>query len=219
MGQPQRFTRNYNDLSTDRGFQFEFYCDRCGTGFRTRFRGYAAGTVSEVLNAAGGLFGGILGSAANVGDRMKSAAWERAWDNAFEEAMQELMPAFRQCPRCSSWVCAESCWSNDRGLCKNCAPDLGVEMSAAQASRSVEEVWAHARMADEDRKLAEGNWGDRIRASCPKCNTPLERNAKFCPNCGEKLKGGGFCAECGAKLADGAKFCAECGKAVAPPEE
>jgi membrane protease subunit (stomatin/prohibitin family) len=220
MSEPQRFTRNYNDQSTDRGFQFEFYCDRCGTGFRTRFRGYAAGTVSEVLNTAGGLFGGILGSAANVGERVKSAAWERAWDKAFEEAMQELTPSFRQCPRCSSWVCRESCWSDDRGLCKNCAPDLGVEMAAAQASHSVQEVWAHARMADEDRKLAAENWKDRIKATCPKCNKPLERNAKFCPNCGEKLQGaGGFCAECGAKLAAGAKFCAECGKPVAPPEE
>jgi len=24
------FIRNYNDLSTDNGFQFEFFCDRCG---------------------------------------------------------------------------------------------------------------------------------------------------------------------------------------------
>ena len=25
-----KFTRNYNDKSTDTGFQFEFYSDRCG---------------------------------------------------------------------------------------------------------------------------------------------------------------------------------------------
>jgi len=24
------FTKNYSDLSTNQGFQFEFYCDRCG---------------------------------------------------------------------------------------------------------------------------------------------------------------------------------------------
>jgi hypothetical protein len=29
-----QFTRNYNDLSTETGFQFEFTCDRCGTGYR-----------------------------------------------------------------------------------------------------------------------------------------------------------------------------------------
>ena len=38
-------------------------------------------------------------------------------------------------------------------------------MSAAQASRSVEEVWAHAAMAEEDKKLAQGNWRETIRAS------------------------------------------------------
>lgn len=33
-----QFTRNYNDLSTDQGFQFEFYCDRAGTVTRPNFR-------------------------------------------------------------------------------------------------------------------------------------------------------------------------------------
>ena len=34
-----RFTRNHTDHSTDKGFQFEFFCDRCGNGFEagTRF--------------------------------------------------------------------------------------------------------------------------------------------------------------------------------------
>ena len=31
------FTRNYNDLSTDAGFQFEFFCDCCGNGFKSTF--------------------------------------------------------------------------------------------------------------------------------------------------------------------------------------
>ena len=37
-----KFTRNHNDLSADRGFQFEFYCDRCGGGYQSTFRGSAA---------------------------------------------------------------------------------------------------------------------------------------------------------------------------------
>jgi uncharacterized OB-fold protein len=87
-------------------------------------------------------------------------------------------------------------------------------MSAAQASRSVEEVWAHAKMAEEDKKLAEGNWRETIRASCPECEAPLATNAKFCPNCGAKLKAAAHCSECGAKLGPNAKFCAECGAKV-----
>ena len=27
-----QFTENYQDLSTDTGFQFDFKCDRCGNG-------------------------------------------------------------------------------------------------------------------------------------------------------------------------------------------
>ena len=94
------------------------------------------------------------------------------------------------------------------GLCQ-CAPDLGVEMSAAQASRSVEEVWAHARMSQEDKKLSQENWAETIRAACPECEAPLAENAKFCPECGAKLKKAGKCKECGAKLPDRAKFCSE----------
>ena len=97
---------------------------------------------------------------------------------------------------------------------KDCAPDLGVEMSVAQSSRSVEEVWAHAAMAEEDEKLGKEYWRETIRASCPQCNAPLATNAKFCPECGVKLKGTTHCAECGAKLQPGAKFCAECGTKV-----
>ena len=145
------FVRNYNDLSTDHGFQFEFCCDRCGSGFRTPFKTSATGLASEALNAASGLLGGIFGRAADVGERVHSVAWERAHDSAFADAVEEVKPDFIQCPRCSSWVCRKSCWNEKKGLCKECAPDIGVEMAAAQASRTVEEVWAHAQVAEEDK--------------------------------------------------------------------
>jgi len=210
MSNDIQFVRNYQDHSTDQGFQFEFVCDRCGNGFRTRFQPSATGTISTVLDGASSLLGGIFGTAANVGDRLHSATWQKARDDALDRAIQEIRPQFVQCPRCSSWVCRTSCWNEKRGLCKNCAPDLGVEMSAAQASRSVEEIWAHAAMAEEDKKLAEGNWRTTIKASCPKCGAPLGTNAKFCPECGEKLTDT-KCSNCGAVLQPGAKFCAECG--------
>src|SRR5690349_10903689 len=44
-----QFTRNYRDLSTDKGYQFEFYCDRCGSGHRTTFKATAGGVVSDLL--------------------------------------------------------------------------------------------------------------------------------------------------------------------------
>lgn len=215
MSERIEFTRNYSDLSTDKGFQFEFFCDRCGTGYRTRFQPSALGSVTSALDAAGNLFGGIFGQAASLGEQARSATWEKAHDAAFVKAMEELRPDFVQCPRCTSWVCRKSCWNDKKGLCKECAPDLGVEMAAAQASRTVEEIWAHSQMAEEDREmLREESWREGARATCPKCNAPLPAKVKFCPECGAKIQDQAFCAECGSKLLPGAKFCPECGKKV-----
>ena len=69
------FTKNYSDLSTDKGFQFEFNCDRCGTGYRTRFQASTLGMVSSALDTASGLLGGIFGQAANVSEQARSATW------------------------------------------------------------------------------------------------------------------------------------------------
>lgn len=216
MNERIEFTRNYSDQSTETGFQFEFNCDRCGAGYRSRFQSFAMGTVSGALDAANSLFGGFFSQAADLGERARSAAWEKAHDEAFTKSMLELKPDFVQCPRCSTWVCRKNCWNQVRGLCKNCAPDLGVEMSAAQASRTVEEIWAHSKMAEEDRQmLTEKSWREGVRATCPQCEAPLAANAKFCPECGAKIKGERHCTECGAKLAEGAKFCAECGTKAA----
>lgn len=211
MSEKLRFTRNYNDLSTKSGFQFEFNCDRCGTGYRTGFKSSPTGTISNVLDGASSLLGGVFYRTADFGQRIHSVAWEKAHDQAFAAAVQEMQPSFIQCPRCSSWVCREKCWNNNKGLCKHCAPDLGVEMSAAQASKSVEEIWAHAAMAEEDKKLSTENWREVIRASCPACEAPLPKNTKFCPECGEKLQMTKHCGECGVKLTGEVKFCPECG--------
>jgi len=212
MSNKIEFTSNYSDHSTDRGFQFEFNCDRCATGYRTHFQPFAAGTVSSALDTASSLFGGIFSSAANVGEQVRSAAWQKARDDAFVKAVEELKPDFIQCPRCSSWVCRKSCWNTQRGLCKKCAPDMGVEMAAAQASRTVEEIWAHSKVAEEDREmLKEESWRAGVRATCPQCNAPLAENAKFCPECGAAIRGEKFCTKCGAKIKPDAKFCPDCG--------
>lgn len=205
------FTSNYDDLSTDTGFQFEFNCSRCGSGYRSKFAPWHTGSIANALDTASSLFGGVFNQAATFTDRARSAGWQRAKDAAFLEAAKEIAPNFKQCPRCQSWVCVKKCWNDKRGLCKQCAPDLGVEMSAAQASHSVQEIWAHAQMSEEDKKLAEGNWGETIVATCPECSHTLEVNAKFCPNCGAKLKSPSHCSQCGAKLQPGAKFCTDCG--------
>ncbi|MCX6646019.1 MAG: zinc ribbon domain-containing protein [bacterium] len=206
-----QFVRNYTDLSTDNGFQYEFFCDRCGSGFRTRFREWKLGTASDVVEGIGGMIGGIFGRASSLGNKVKTAAWEKAHDGAFNSSVQEIKPEFSQCPRCSKWVCRAGCWSEKKGLCKECAPDLGVEMAAAQASKSVEEVWAHAKMSEEDKRLTEEDWREGVRATCPKCSAPLASHTKFCPSCGAKIVDKIFCGACGKPMDASTKFCPECG--------
>jgi hypothetical protein len=210
MSEVIEFVSNYSDRSTDQGFQFEFSCNRCGAGYRTKFQSWATGTVANVLDGASSLFGGIFGQAANIGERVKSAGWQKARDDAFSAAIKEIRPSFVQCPKCQSWVCRAKCWNNKRGMCKGCAPDLAVEMSAAQSSKAVEEIWAGAQTADED-KVDPNAWKETVKASCPQCGVPLATNAKFCPECGAKLNTAQHCTECGAKMTPGAKFCPECG--------
>lgn len=68
----QAFTRNYEDNSTEAGFQFTFYCDLCHDGYRSSFiesetykKGSFFKNVSSGARVVGGLFGGRLGNAWN----------------------------------------------------------------------------------------------------------------------------------------------------------
>ena len=216
MSERIQFTRNYNDLSTNQGFQFEFHCDRCGTGYRTKFQTNALGMASSAMDAANSLLGGIFGRAADLTERARSAAWEKAHDTAFEGAMEELRPDFIQCPRCMSWICRKACWNSAKGLCKNCAPDLAVEMAAAQASKTREKIWESAQVSEAEGKEVsnENTWKGGVKAGCPSCGAALPNNAKFCQECGTKINIKTFCPQCGSELKPNAKFCAECGSKV-----
>jgi hypothetical protein len=216
MSDRLEFTTNYNDLSTSQGFQFEFVCNRCGTGFRTRFQNNALGVASSAMDAANSLIGGFFGRAADMAERARSAAWQKAHDAAFVSAMEELKPDFIQCPRCSTWVCRKHCWNTDHGLCKSCAPDIAVEMAAAQAAKAQEKIIESATVSDGDAAAIGDSktWKEGVHAGCPTCGAPLPPKVKFCPECGTKIVAKSYCSECGAELKPGAKFCAECGTKV-----
>lgn len=201
-----QFTRNYQDDSTDRGFQFEFFCDRCGNGYRTRFQPSATGAVSSALDAAGGLLGGVLGRAADVGHTVHSAAWEKAHDAAYERAVQEATPHFHKCKRCGQWV-DDDCWNGQRALCKDCAPDLQEELSVIQSEATLEDAREKASSVDY---ISADRFKQTIVAVCPHCGAAVT-GGKFCPECGKPLTTKRHCTECGAELEAGMKFCPECG--------
>jgi hypothetical protein len=201
-----QFTRNHRDLSTDAGFQFEFFCDRCGNGYQTEFQGYSLGTVSNVLDVANNLFGGVLGNAANAARNVRSAAWEKAHDNAFAEAVEEAKPHFHKCKRCGKWV-DDDCWDPQRTMCKDCAPDLQEEMSSMQVQAAIRDAQEKADTVDY---VSADTFKQTIMTSCPHCGAKVN-GGKFCPECGKPLAAEKFCKNCGAKMEASAKFCAECG--------
>src|SRR6516165_4290736 len=138
MPQLIQFVQNYQDLSTDKGFQFKFHCDKCGNGYMTRFQTSTLGMAESALHIAGNLFGGIFNTVGNSAYEVQRAVGGKAHDSALEEAVQEGKKYFQQCTRCGKWVCPEVCWNAQAGMCEGCAPNLQEEMAAAHAQAKVD---------------------------------------------------------------------------------
>jgi len=205
-----QFTRNHTDHSTDKGFQLEYFCDRCGNGFMTEFRPSVTGMAGSALRAAGSLFGGILGSASNSAYEIERAVQGPAHDKAFRESVEEAKPNFRQCPKCTHWVCQASCWNTKRMLCYDCAPDIETEMASAQVQETVEQM----KTKIHEQNMTKGlDTESEAAALCPACGARTQ-GAKFCPECGKPLRPKNECGKCGTKFEAGTKFCPECGNKV-----
>jgi hypothetical protein len=204
-----QFTRNYTDRSNNHGFQFEFYCDKCGNGHMSPFIASKLGVATSLLRAAGSLFGGTLGRAAYAGEHVKDALRGGARDDAYAEAVEEAKKHFKHCTRCGKWVCPQACWNESRGLCEECAPDLAEAAASIQAHVAVEQAWDKARKVDQVESL---DMKAKRTVACPHCNARVA-GGKFCTECGKPLAAKAHCAECGAEMGAPSKFCPECGAA------
>jgi DNA-directed RNA polymerase subunit M/transcription elongation factor TFIIS len=205
-----QFTENYDDLSTDLGFQFKFYCDHCRNGYMSTFQPSVVGTAGSLLRAAGGLFGGALSRAGYGAYEVQRAVGGKGHDDALSNAIAEVKGKFHQCKRCGKWVCPDVCWNEKRGMCVACAPDVQAELAAAQVEAQVEQIHDGVRKVDwtKDMDLA----GETV-GTCPKCGARAQ--GKFCPECGAPLAPKAKCPQCGASVDEGVKFCPECGGKMA----
>ena len=207
-----QFVANYDDLSTDRGYQFRFHCDKCGNGHMSAYEVAVAGTAAGFLQAAGSLFGGVFGSAGSSAYEIQRAIGGKGHDEALRKAVAAGKQFFHQCSRCGRWVCPDVCWNPRAGQCEECAPDEQEELAAHKAQATREQIAEKARQQDYTGDL---DFGKNTMVVCGGCGARIAASVKFCGECGApnaaaqaKPK---FCTGCGAKVEAGAKFCAECG--------
>jgi len=202
------FTDNYQDLSSSRGYQFKFFCQKCGNGYMSGFKTNTLGAAAAAAGAVSSLLGGIFGRAAHSAEQLQQMVAGPQHDAALNAAVEEIRPLFKQCSRCGNWVCEPVCWNKKAGLCESCAPDLDEEISAAQAQAARDQVVEKVKSVDflGDRDLAQSSV-----LSCQKCGA-RNSGGKFCTECGTPLAVKKKCGSCGAEADGSPKFCPECGK-------
>ncbi|MDI7274610.1 MAG: zinc ribbon domain-containing protein [Anaerolineae bacterium] len=214
----QSFTDNYEDNSTEAGFQFTFYCDLCREGFKSTF-------IESKTYKRSGLFRG-LGRAISVGTSLlgssgitdalsqgsdilserfegMSPEWHREHEAAFAQAQSEAKRMFHRCPKCKQWVC-DNDWNEQEGLCVDDAPRVNVEVAAARGQKMAADIQEKAAST----RVFTGEIESK-QTICPKCGKPAGEG-KFCSNCGTRL-GLIECQVCGTGSPAGTRFCPECG--------
>jgi hypothetical protein len=205
------FTGNYDDLSTDKGYQFKFYCEKCNNGYMSSFQSSKFGLAASAMEVASGLFGGVFGKVADSAYQVQRAVGGPAHDAALRAAVAEVKPLFKQCTRCGRWVCEPICFNKKAQLCEWCAPDMDEELAAAQAEAAKEQVFEKARDVNwtkgRDLSVAGG-------ALCKSCGAKLT-GGKFCPECGTPVSQKKHCVSCGVEAEGSPKFCPECGQRFA----
>ncbi|MCL5986790.1 MAG: zinc ribbon domain-containing protein [Actinobacteria bacterium] len=214
----QPFTDNYEDNSTEAGFQFTFNCAICGEGYKTQFiesKTYKKGRflkgIGSFLSTAADLAGqsnigyGIERGTDTFGERFEGMTpeWHREHEAAFTMAQNEAKGHFHRCPKCTRWVC-ENDWNEQEGLCVEDAPREATEVAAAKARKMVEDIAERAAGT----QVFTGEIKSR-QTLCPQCGKPAGEG-KFCNNCGAPL-GMNQCSRCGATNPAESRFCGECG--------
>jgi hypothetical protein len=202
------YTNNYSDLSSSRGYQFKFFCEKCGNGYMSTFQSNALGTAATAAQAVSSLLGGIFSRAAQAGESLQQMVAGPQHDAALRKAVEEIRPIFKQCSRCGQSVCEPVCWNKKAGLCETCAPDLDEEISAAQAQAAKAQVVQKAQTVDY---VGQRNLAQVAAVNCPKCGARTQ-GGKFCPECGTAMSTKRKCGSCGAEAEGAPRFCPECGK-------
>lgn len=204
------FTNNFHDLSNAEGYQFEFYCERCGNGYRSAFHRDKVEMGRGLLRAVGSLFGGAVEEVSRSAEqwRYDRATNSPAKDRALTAAVEEISPSFQQCRGCGDWMCKSLCWNDEIGQCLRCSPIVAEEVARAQSAAQRDQIWQQARQQDWTKDV---DLATRARLNCPSCGVKTD-GGKFCSACGSPLAIPATCGGCGSTAnKPGAVFCSDCG--------
>ena len=211
------FTDNYQDRSSDDGYQFEFFCRRCGNGYSSSFQHSVTGFGGRLLRLGGDVVGGAIGErAAQVGwdaEFMRDTVRGSTRDKALAKAVEEMKPHFHQCNRCGQWVCGQVCWNTRARALR----DLRTQARPGNRRYAGGGAGQSAESEDPGSGLDQGHQLPRPRDRRLPVLRADSGGGKFCKNCGHGLaaapSAAKFCPNCGTAL-NGAKFCGECGTAA-----
>ncbi|MCC7366646.1 MAG: zinc ribbon domain-containing protein [Dehalococcoidia bacterium] len=209
MSTPIEFTGNYQDLSTENGFQFKFICERCQNGYMSSYQQNRLGLASGLMRSASNFTGGMFGRGADSAYDIQQAIGGKQHDGALKRAVEEIRPLFKQCRHCGDWRCEQVCWNTSANMCKDCAP-IAEEVETRVRAQFVETQVQNDTFLEENVRMSAK--GKEVNANCTSCGAET-LGKKFCPECGTRTATAvaAFCGECGAKSTPGSKFCAECG--------
>ena len=206
----QSFTRNYEDKSTENGFQFIFKCDICGDGYESAFVGSRTAKKKGLFNKVS-QFGSVVSNNAYLagalgGQAYQTPEWNKEREEAFQKASNDAMSHFHRCPRCHKYVC-DLDWNEEAGgLCVDDAPKMASEINAAKSQASSSQVWT---WKNQQSQTSYSGDMDTTQTVCPNCGKTTG-TGKFCNNCGAPL-GMKKCPSCGTENSPSVGFCGNCG--------
>src|SRR5262245_42453872 len=203
------FSDNYRELSTNLGFQFEFYCERCHDAFRSEFEYHKLGVLAKLLSVLSSFTGGLFSAIGWRSGELAEIGHSQSRDAAFRRAIAQAKDHFHRCARCGNYSC-DKCWNEDEQICAGCAPLLQSEISAAKRAAAIEQVNVEARNI---KHVQREQVAKKQKSACPECGQPAG-GGKFCQSCGANLVEKLSCPKCNAQLETSARFCAECGTPV-----
>lgn len=133
---------------------------------------------------------------------------------AFKEVGQELKEAFISSKKGSNhFDFDEYLYRYSEKIEEYIMPDIDSAIESFNSVMAAQEATA-TPVAETPIAVASAASSEEIE--CPNCHTKLAANAKFCPECGNKVgaKKPAFCTECGEPINPGSKFCSSCGTKI-----